>query len=292
MKLDHLLTQFLYQHKRLSLPGIGTFTAEGNTVQFDNKADKVMSEELVEYVKTHTGKMHSLALSDLESYIMLNKQFLNIGKMLYMEGIGSLVKNKEGSFEFTPGGMIVDRLDEAPAESRRSSVFEEDYRFSDNQSGSSRKWLITLGVILTIAIVVWGSWKLITASPEEDDLGGTPPPVQDTTAAVQPVTDSTRKGDSLSLASADTAISRPGAEIVTSGAVPASWKFVILQTTNAARAQRRFAQLKELGKNVKMESRDSVNYKIFFTLPASITDTARIKDSLRIFYNAKVVVEQ
>ena len=96
MKIDQLITQFLYQTKRVSLPGIGTFTTDGSTVRFENKSDAQISKELIEFVKTNTGKMQSLAESDLESFIMLNQQFLNIGKTLYLDGIGTLVKAKDG----------------------------------------------------------------------------------------------------------------------------------------------------------------------------------------------------
>lgn len=294
MKLDHLITQYLYQQKRVSLPGIGTFTMEGTAIQFDNKADAAVSNDLIEFVRTHTGKMHSLALSDIESYIMLNKQFLNIGKALYMEGIGTLVKTKEGGFDFTAGEMVAERMDDNSTESRKPSAFDEDPRYRP-QSNDSRKWLLALGVLATIGIVVWGGWKLFQSNPQGPEQTASDQvvnqPAADTLVMAAPDSAILLRKDSLAILGSDSLGSKPatGSSIVS---VAGNWKFIIEETTNKARALRRYNQLKELKKNIQMETPDSVKFRLYFSLPASVSDTARIKDSLRIFYASKVKVEQ
>jgi hypothetical protein len=290
LKIDHLITQFLYENKRLSLPGIGTFTADGGTIQYHQTADSSMSPELVEYVRKYTGKMYPLAQSDIESYIMLNKQFLNIGKALYMEGIGTLVKTRDGDFHFTPGEMITERMDDLAAETRKPSAFAEEPRYAGSQGGSQR-WIIALIAILSIGLIVWGSWHLFLKNSNE---GGEEEQVvtnaADTVAipATTPDTSHAVAVDSVSVKPVDSAR-------VAGLATPqnSQWRFVIEETNRKGRALRRFNQIKELGTPIRMETADSVNFKLYFVLPAMPADTARISDSLRIFYgSSKVKVEQ
>jgi hypothetical protein len=288
LKIDHLITQYLYQQKRLSLPGIGTFTMENGGVQFSNTADTELSPELIEFIRTHTGKMTALASSDLESYIMLNKQFLNIGKALYMEGIGTLVKEKGGSFEFTPGDMVMERLDERPPETRKTSVFEEHPRY-DSGSGTGRKLAIFLGIAATIGIIIWGGWKWAQKGVEKgvDKEASVPVAVVQPEPALQPDTNRVIATDSISR--------RPLIDTARINAVTTEsrYKFVIETTTNKARATRRYNQLMEIRSGIRMETADSVTFKLYFLLPATIADTTRIKDSLRLFYaSRRVLVEK
>lgn len=293
MKLDNLITQYLYQQKRVSLPGIGTFTTEGTAVKFDNQFDTELSKDLIEFVKTHTGKMYSLAQSDLESYIMLNKQFLNIGKALHVEGIGTLVKTKEGLFDFTAGEMVPDKMEDLTAESRKPSAFIDETRYQP-ESNSRQKWFIALLSILTLVIIIWGGWRLFV----NNNGGGTPEkkvqePVADTAVithadSLLPVTDTLAKkyADSLS-------VTPPAAVVPLATASNSQWKFVIEQTNNKARAIRRYNQLKEIGDKIQLSTTDSVTFKLYFQLPAMVGDTTRMRDSLKRFYGSRrVTVEQ
>ncbi|GAO44337.1 hypothetical protein [Flavihumibacter petaseus] len=278
MKIDQLITQYLYQHKRVSLPGIGTFTTDGSVVKFDTKSDPTFSKELIEYVKTHTGKMTSLAQSDLESFIMLNSQFLNIGKALYLDGIGTLVKSKEGILTFTPGEMVTDRLDEGMLENRRNSVFSDESRYQP-QTGVNRGWLIGIAALATIAIVVWGGWKLSqNNNPENAETV-----VKADTAAT--VADTTMH---LPADTANTATAKRDSVIQP---VPdnSQWRFVIEATGNKLRAEKRFAQLREIGDKIQFDSTDTSRYKLYFLLPGQPSDTARMRDSLRRFYGSRLV---
>ncbi|WP_290793333.1 hypothetical protein [Flavihumibacter sp. UBA7668] len=283
MKIDHLITQYLYQQKKVSLPGIGTFTMENGSVSFSNKTDAEMSPDLIEFIRTHTGKMTALATSDLESYIMLNKQFLNIGKALHFEGIGTLVKAKEGLFEFTPGEMVTERLDDRQPESRRSTVFEDSTRY-DAQSGNGRKLAVFIGIAATLGIIIWGGWKWSQSGSGNGKAdSSTAVAVIQPETSPQPDTNRTMVQDSISRKPLiDTTNS-------TSASNPARYKFIIETTNRKARALKRYSQLAEIKSGIKMETTDSVSYKLFFVIPAMPADTTRIKDSLRLFYASRIV---
>jgi hypothetical protein len=114
-----LLTQYLYLHKKLNLPGIGSFILDPSAIlpdehnkdphavavgiEFKNAVITEPDDELIEFIRVHTGKMKSLALADLDSFITLGTELVNIGKPFYLEGIGMLTKNKDGKYDFKPG---------------------------------------------------------------------------------------------------------------------------------------------------------------------------------------------
>ena len=112
MKTDQLIVQYLYKNKTVTLQEIGTFTVSPEII-IDSASDKdfalppdsiqyhydpktVADEGLIDFIRLHTRKMKALAASDLESFIMLNMQFLNIGKPFIIEGLGTLLKKQPG----------------------------------------------------------------------------------------------------------------------------------------------------------------------------------------------------
>ena len=113
MKLAALLAEYLYQQKKLDLAGIGTFLIDPSSransdsqhpsaeISFQYNTSVKDDDALISFISAQTGKMKTLATSDLASYVELGIQFLNIGKPLQIEGIGTLVKMKSGKFEFT-----------------------------------------------------------------------------------------------------------------------------------------------------------------------------------------------
>lgn len=70
------------------------------------------------------------------------------------------------------------------------------------------------------------------------------------------------------------------------------YKFVILATANKSRALRRYKQLVSFDTKVKMETKDSSFFKVYFTILAPPRDTLHIKDSLSNYYATKTVIEQ
>ncbi|MEK7225799.1 MAG: hypothetical protein AAB221_08960, partial [Bacteroidota bacterium] len=111
MKLAPLLAQYLYTHKRLDLPGIGSFVLHSTDVDepdnnkqgkpirpedihFDNNPGLKEAPDLIQFIAGQTGKIKALAAADLDSHLSIIQQFLNIGKPFLLEGIGSLVKIK------------------------------------------------------------------------------------------------------------------------------------------------------------------------------------------------------
>ena len=122
-------------------------------------------DELIDFIRSHTGKIRPLAEADLESYLALGIQLLNIGKPFYFEGIGAITKNQEGNYEFVPGEYSLIKLDEPDSaktekNERQSIVFEERHENYERQGNGPRKILIVFGILIALALIGWGGYEL------------------------------------------------------------------------------------------------------------------------------------
>jgi len=185
LKVDNLLAQYLYQYKKLSLMGIGVFTLDDSAVLYDENAKTKApiegisfvskgigqsEDSLIEFIKTQTGKMKALAQADLDSYIMLAHQFLNIGKPFYLEGIGTLQKNRDGSFQFNPGTSIAVKAEE-PDLKKKAGAVEESKPAEESGGRDYRALVLALGIIGTLLVIGWGGYYLYNKNA---DTGNSP----------------------------------------------------------------------------------------------------------------------
>ncbi|MBS1607155.1 MAG: hypothetical protein JST42_31180, partial [Bacteroidetes bacterium] len=212
MKLPQLLSQYLYQTKKLDLPGIGSFQLDPAAVlpqesdrmghvpaagiSFKETNIAVQDEALVLFIKEHTGKMKSLASADLDFYLTTGRQLLNIGKPFHLEGIGTLLKTKEGRLDFTPGEYVVSRLDDLSPEKKAVSVEETGGRSQEapSGSGSSRQVLLLLGLVAGLVVIGWGGYYLYKRNNIIE-------PTAENKATVLPDTSAVRRGgDSAAVA--------------------------------------------------------------------------------------------
>jgi hypothetical protein len=298
LKLAPLLAQYLYTNKRLDLPGIGSFfldpsaiievdtskhqkpaVAEG--ISFENNSSLHEANELVSYISAQTGKMKALAAADLSSHLELVQQFLNIGKPFLLEGIGSLVKIKSGKFEFTSGSLQSEKLkDLSVKEATVTSAREESFSSYDSQKGSDkmkytalRKPVMALLIVIGAGLAIWGGYTVYKNSSGKKTVLDSIEAASITNPVL--VTDTIKKIDPP----------------VTLGVPSGTYKFV-LENAGTRRAFDRFNRLKAFQWNVQMETKDSLQYKLFMILPAIASDTTRIKDSLTNLNGRKVYIEK
>jgi hypothetical protein len=286
-----LLAQYLYKNHRLDLPGIGTFLLDPSTltsvenskqrstipdgITFKSNSSVKESPELIAYISANTGKMKALASADLESHIELVKQFLNLGKPFVFEGIGTIAKKKQGEYEFNPISVPLERIKEStkapepkePVTLEQSAKKEyESFLSAPKVPTSWRRPVTALLVIAGIALAIWGGYTISknTAANDTTDVSTnittpvTPPP--DTSATVQaPVK-------------------------------PDDYKYV-LQVSQKQTAQKRYEQLRTNLWDVKMETQDSIKYKLYLLLPMLNADTTHVLDSLTALTGKRVYIE-
>jgi hypothetical protein len=292
LKLAPLLAEYLYINKRLDLPGIGTFrldpavmieeesnkhskTGEMAGISFQNDPTIKETTELINFICTRTGKMKALAAADLDSHLELVQQFLNIGKPFLFEGIGSLVKIKSGQFEFTSGEVMSEKIKEySIKEISATSSTEDSFTDYDNIFSPKKiklRWrrpVLLLLLLAGVALAIWGGYKIYKSRAAKNNVAVAPEKKTETV----PLPDSSqviKKIDSLV----------PEKTITETG----NYKFVV-ETADKERGLLRFSMLKGYGLAIQIETKDSVNFKLFFLLPAAPSDTTRMIDSLHLLY--------
>ena len=285
MKLSPFLAQFLHTNKQLNLAGLGKFLLdESGGITFQQDILTKEDPELVTFIAERSGKMKSLIAADLDSNLELARQFLNIGKPYLFEGIGTLSKNKSGNYEFVPGNISTEKGKEASGEGRDMTSTTENSFTDYEEMFSPRKpkgpttkkimtWLVSIAGLL---LAVYGGYIVYTKSKNKKTA----------TSIVKKEDPVIVQQDSLSK-STD---SIPPA--TKTAASSGTYRFVIEKAAKQ-RAFNRYNHLREIKVNVKMDTKDSILFNLFFILPATPADTARIRDSLQIRYSTrgKTVIE-
>ena len=303
LKLPSLLTQFLYKYKRLALPGIGIFTLDpsveipdGNSkhahsiahgIEFKNATILQPDNDLIEFIQANTGKIKPVAVADLDSYLTLGAEMLNIGKPFLLEGIGTITRQKGGGFDFSPGEYSV--VEAGPGEKpdkpgKRKSVLEESQ--FEAQPNSVRKIMLLVALVLGLGVIGWGGYMMYKKNAPEENKNDIAVVPNDTAKAIL---------DSTKLAAArDSALAAKRAEPapVLSSKDPSPYKFIILQTYNKERALKRYNQLRSYDLKINMFTKDSTFFKVYFIFPAAAKDTVHIKDSLTREYAHSVIIER
>lgn len=291
LKIEQALVHFLLKNKYLTLQGIGTLTldaalpdsadpekpisipADAITFHYDPKATE--DDQLVDFIVAHTKKIKPLASSDLDSFLSLGRQFLNIGKPFNFQNIGTLEKLNSGELIFIGGQLVAPRMEPQRAKIEDEGAEEhEENMFNDYQrerkSGNGKQTIFVILSLLVLGLIVWGIWQYNTNKTDENIS---------TTEAVVPVSDSNRIKDSMSIyaPATDSNINKNPSD--TTG-----FKVVVNEYTNLQAASRRLGILKNYNRNVIMYTNDSVTYKVAeaFTLPLS--DTTKVIDSLSRYY--------
>ena len=284
MKISPLLAQFLFTNKQLNLANLGRFILDDSGgIVFEQDAYVKEDAELVSFIAESTGKMKSLVAADLESNLELARQFLNIGKPYLFEGIGTLSKNKSGNYDFVQSQGSNEKNRESAGESRDMTSttensftdYEEMFSPKKPKGPATTKILTWFVAIAGLSLAIFGGYFVYNRTKNKKDAI-----VKEQQPIVQPKQDSVPK-------TLDT-LQTLKKSLDTSG----NYRFVIEKALKQ-RALKRYAFLRSIYVDVKMETSDSVLFKLFFVLPATPADTSRIRDSLQLRYGTrgKTVVE-
>lgn len=310
MKIAHLIAQYLHQHKKMRLQGIGEFTLENFYENpFDNEKGRIKVPEnairfvydkrspedtgLIDFISEQTKKIKPLASSDLEDYLNIGRQLLNVSKQFYIEGLGTLLLNDRGELDFIQGHEIFaqlnleesrlpkQKLDENPAEMN----FEEYSRKSSSGSNLS-KFLVITAAAAGLFVLGWIGWYFFQQwqNGKNGKKEVTPENIQPVFSAAG--TDSTRN-DSLTTnldSLHNTSVMH------TDNAASREYK-VIIETSRRARALSRYDSLRKWGFNVGLKTADSVSFNIYTTINGPMSDSTRVLDSISRFFGRKARIE-
>ncbi|MGH2649304.1 MAG: hypothetical protein ACRDE8_17120 [Ginsengibacter sp.] len=112
MKIEQALVLYLLKNKQVSLQGIGTFKIDGaipdstdsdkpfvipaEAISFSYDPRTKEEDDLIDFIVVNTKKIKPLASADLDSFLTLGRQFLNIGKPFTIQNLGTLEKLTSG----------------------------------------------------------------------------------------------------------------------------------------------------------------------------------------------------
>ena len=312
MKLSRILADYLVQHKSLKLQGIGVITVDETvsktpeqekegvifatgSIHFTEDRRLGEDKDLIAFISKETGKIMPLATSDLDSYLELGKQFINISKPFVLEGIGVLQKNGQNKLEFSQGDSHPAHPDQNHKKPGRPG--NEEVHFEDNYLKPARKnagifntLAIAALIMLGLALMGWvASYLYKKSNLPEKDTGFTTmsspaiqEPIPDTTKTLtltDTITNLVTVKDTVAVPSISTVITEHGTFNL------------VLEIAHRNRAIKRYADLKEWGHKVEMTTTDSINYKLFIPVSAPLSDTIRHRDSLSRFFGRKVWIE-
>lgn len=299
MKFDDLLAQYLYENKTLQLQGIGTFKLDGAIV-LPSPQDKEIfypieglnfiyspkdqtNEDLIIFLVKKLGKIQPLVRSDLESYLSNIKQFINIGKPYTIEGIGTLNKNNQGTYEFTPGTFLPAKEELSP---HRDNP-EHMHRQKAKKSESNRSATIILMIIAVVAFfgaAIWGITYLMNKNKGEEisqviedsstlNNVALPPDTLQNTTTQQSTTETSLLNNSVAY----------------------DYKMIFDITKSKERVFARSARLTKDGVAFKIDTlriNDTLNYRMYISRKLMTTDTLAVRDSLRKFFLKPIIIER
>lgn len=301
MKIEQLLVQYFYKQREVTLQGIGTFSLSpdfvfptendkdaaipDNAISFRYNSRAAEDAGLISYIVEQTRKMRPLAAADLDSYLVLGKQFLNIGKPFKIEGLGMLLKNQQGEYEFAQGQSIQAKGEEAPAAALKEKFEDDDISFASEskRSPGSKKGLMIASLLAIAGIAGAAAWYFFIrdTEPAAIETVKTEPVLKqepDTAKTVTIIPDSTTVKEDTVFAAVPPPVSNDGYAFK-----------VVFRVMSRTGALKKKDELKKA--NVIMYTTDSVHYKLAEGFNRPLSDTTRIKDSLRIFYAFRTFIE-
>ncbi len=312
MKIEQALVLYLLKNKQISLQGIGNFKIEGSFPEtMDNEKPVIIPPEaisftynpkgeeepdLIDFLVVHTKKIKPLASADLDSFLTLGRQFLNIGKPFTIQNLGTLEKLKSGMLEFRPGPLIQrvetpqTKIEDEGAEPHEENMFHEYGKENTN----NRKALVLILIIILLVAGTWAGWHYgfsNKANEQTESNDNNIVPVLDSSAS----TDSARMKDSVAAAKKiNDSTSNDSLKIAQKNITDSvSFNVVVFQTSDKDSAMSRFSRIKKHGTKVIMYTDDdSITFKIAHQFRLPLKDTTKLLDSLnRHFYRGKAHLE-
>lgn len=308
MKFDDHFAAFLYENKSLKLEGIGTFTLDDKVripaeqekeiyypvegLEFHYNPKSITDENIIKFLVKRLGKIEPLIRSDVEYYLSHIKQFLNIGNPYTIEGIGTLIKTSQGTYEFTPGNFL-------PVKEQLNPLRENaDHNYPvKSKSAAGRIFIIIVLAVFALSVlgaIGYGVFSFIKKQPNPDKITESQ---QKTDTFLKEFDTIAAKKDSVVMNNnLQQSVPAAAANKADTAADATGYKMIFEITKSKQRVQTRIAQLSNLTTNVLYDSipiNDSVAfYRLFLIMNISAADSIHVQDSLRKVLGARVFMEK
>ncbi|MEO5967949.1 MAG: hypothetical protein ABIP68_08200 [Ferruginibacter sp.] len=287
MKIEQLIVQYLYNNKSVTLQNIGTFEVSDDVrLPLDNEKDAVLPDNaftfkynpragqddgLIDFIVSHTRKIKPLATSDLESYSITGKEYINIGKPFPIEGLGILEKSQNGDYEFIQGASVNPKIKEV----RGENVIEKKeaaitFSTPARKSNTVRNVIIGVSVLIALLAIPAAIFYFYGNQPSEN--------------AVKEV-----KSDSLNYKkdSMVNVVQQPVATILSDD----NFMVVIKKFNNKSSAENQLNRYDPANTKLMIYEKDSINFYVGLKVPSASLDSTRLMDSVNRFYAVKSFME-
>jgi len=285
MKIEQLIAQYLYLNKKVSLQEIGSLylsadihfspqsdtnaTLPENAIRFEFDTKTNMDEGLVEYIVAQTRKIKPLATSDLESYTMLSKQFLHIGKPLTIKNVGTILKNQQNEYVFTQSVSMLSKVEDAETSIAEKDTSKDNLNFkTPKRKTTGRKWILPFLFLLLIAGILT---LVFIRFNNEAELKKNIVAISDSPTTFN--ADTIKQQDTARKATIDT-MKAPINDSIHYNIIIRSYN----TSTLASSAQKRFAGFGF--NNLIVVPKDSNTYLLAVPVYSSFLDSTKIKDSV------------
>ena len=301
MTIEQIIVQYLYKNKAVTLQNIGTFTISDDVViPYDADNETIFPENaisftynthakeegaLVDYIVDNSKKIRSLAESDLESYIVLNKQFINIGKEHVITGLGTIKKAQDGTYTFTQAYSSQVVTKEVPKVVKEKVKQPVDFSSPKKDVGNNniaKYAIMSLVGLLLLGVLGYGGYWIYENFKSNSMDSSTSKKIVDSTS------NNSSKNTSGNVIVNDTT-QKPVVQktVVDSN----SFYIVIKEFTTKEEAEKRMKKLNEYGNHFVVTTKDSITHKLKLPFKLPLTDTLRVKDSINVYFGAKGYVE-
>ncbi len=304
-KYDFYIQDYLQSQGTLSAENIGAFEVakqRGNgtpVVNFTYNKHAGTTQELVAYIAEKERKSKVVIGFDLEAHFNEIRQFMNTGKAWVIPAVGQLQMNRNREYELVPQAQE-EMIGQERKRVMQSSRPSNEYGLQRTEPRNSNRMGGVLLTVLLIAALAIGGYYLYSNKSAVARNTNTDTAATQTDTMVQQVTPPSNMNNTTTAAAAP-AVDQAGATTPAAGvAAPAAngmmdIHFIIARTTDKDYVHKRYSQLKSYGIAIAMDSvsRDtSTLYKLFLAKTLAPADTARVKDSLSVYFGKPVKIEQ
>jgi hypothetical protein len=243
---------------------------------------------LIKYYSETRGKIISLAENDVEAYLGMALQFLNIGNPVEIKGLGTISKQKDGSFLMAPGYFMPIKEDENNNRFRDRVLTEDqggDTNFfgkKEPQSSNSAKLIIAILIIVAASAAGWWLYTSFLKAPADSSTNAT---TTDTLNVPQQVVTPPVPATPDSSAAQTTAVPTVDSSVVQ------KWKAIFREEKEKTKALQVWANYQKVSTPIQLETADSVTFRFFVILESSLRDATRKTDSLSRFFARPVKLE-
>ena len=301
MTIDQVVVKYVYQHNKLALNGLGIFelteaVPDDEYIQkhrqipvggfkFTYQPKVETDPAFISFYGEQRGKIPSLSVSDIYTYLQMATQLLNIGNPYELKGLSTLNKQNNGSLVAEPGFYVSFKdVSGAPArlrerqDAKAESFKTEDETESSGLSPKARKLLIGFLIGLLIGVGGWFGYKQLwggsssVPSASTDSTTQAQPPAQ----VITPQADSNQNTNLI----ATTPI--PAGAVDSNTVI--TWRGILNEATSKEAGKAMAKTYSRFASKIVVETADSVNFKAYVLVNYAPKDTARAIDSLKRFF--------